>query len=114
MARVPAAAAHLVTQGPDQAFQVLLLVEGQPLLLALLRQLHLQLVELRAQGGGGQRVSAHADKDPGRRGGPGAASVRAIGRLNAWEPGDYGEPPLLTVPFPAEGMSPAWPRPLPR
>mgnify|MGYP006996399932 CR=1 FL=1 len=44
-----AALSYLVAEGPDQAFQVLLLVEDHLLLLVLLLQLHFQLAELRAQ-----------------------------------------------------------------
>lgn len=40
---------YLITQGSDQAFQVLLLMEDHLLLLIFLLQLHFQLAELRAQ-----------------------------------------------------------------
>lgn len=40
---------HLVTEGPDQAFQILLLMEDHLLLLVFLLQLHFQLAELWAQ-----------------------------------------------------------------
>ena len=50
LSRLSAAApSYLVAEGSDQAFQVLLLVEGHLLLLVLLLQLHFQLAELWAQ-----------------------------------------------------------------
>lgn len=116
---------YLVTEGADQAFQVLLLVEDHLLLLIFLLQLHFQLAELWAQ-----RADSRAGEtsslwtNPTRQGpSPGGGdnveiqalhpvpqrlpwqlevgvSVGGLRSLKAWEPDNYGESwSILGIPY---------------